>query len=105
LVINIAALAPDADTLARDRTWVRDFIEALRPYASDEGTYLNFLADADEDRVLSSYGEAKYRRLSALKAEWDPDNVFRHNPNIRPAGVQTPSPRQAAEGATPLRAT
>ncbi|MGZ4505853.1 MAG: FAD-binding oxidoreductase [Blastococcus sp.] len=104
-VLNVAALAPDADTVARDRTWARDFIEALRPYASDEGTYLNFLADADEDRVRSSYGEAKYRRLSALKAEWDPDNVFRHNPNIRPAGVQTPIPRQAAEEATSLRAT
>jgi FAD/FMN-containing dehydrogenase len=104
-VINVAAVAPDADTIARDRTWVRDFIDALRPYASDEGTYLNFLADADEDRVRSSYGAAKYRRLAALKAEWDPDNVFRHNPNIRPAGVDVPVPRHATEEAAPLRAT
>lgn len=98
-VINVAAIAPDADTVARDRTWVRDFIEALRPYASDEGTYLNFLADADEDRVRNSYGETKYRRLAALKAEWDPDNVFRHNPNIRPAGVGMPVPRETTEEA------
>lgn len=104
-VINVAALALDADTVARDRTWVRAFIEALRPYASDEGTYLNFLADADEDRVRSSYGEAKYRRLAALKAEWDPDNVFRHNPNIRPAGLDMPVPRQAMEQAATLPAT
>jgi len=92
-VFNVAALAPDADTLALDRTWARDFTDALRPYASDEGTYLNFLSDADDDRVRSSYGEAKYRRLAALKAEWDPENVFHHNPNITPAGI--PAPRQA----------
>jgi FAD/FMN-containing dehydrogenase len=104
-VINVAAMAADADTVARDRIWVRDFIEALRPYASDEGTYLNFLADADEDRVRSSYGEAKYRRLAALKAEWDPDNVFRHNPNIRPAGIDMPVPRQPTEEAASLRVT
>jgi FAD/FMN-containing dehydrogenase len=103
-VVNVAAIATDADTLDRDRTWVRAFIDALRPCASDEGTYLNFLADADEDRVRSSYGEAKYRRLAALKAQWDPDNVFRHNPNIRP-DVGVPAPRQATEEATPLRAT
>jgi FAD/FMN-containing dehydrogenase len=104
-VINVAAIAPDADTVARDRTWVRDFIDALRPYASDEGTYLNFLADADEDRVRSSYGEAKYRRLAALKTEWDPDNVFHHNPNIRPDGAGLPAPRQAPEEAAPLHTT
>jgi FAD/FMN-containing dehydrogenase len=104
-VINVAAVTPDADSLDRDRTWVRACIDALRPYASDEGTYLNFLADADDDRVRSSYGEAKYRRLAALKAEWDPDNVFRHNPNIRPAGVDVPTPRPATEGAARLPAT
>jgi FAD/FMN-containing dehydrogenase len=96
-VLNVAAVAQDPESLARDRAWARDFIEALRPYASDEGTYLNFLADADDDRVRSSYGEAKYRRLAALKAEWDPDNVFRHNPNIRPAGAGIPAPRRSPE--------
>lgn len=103
-VINVAALAPDPDTLARDRAWVRGLIDALRPHASDEGTYLNFLADADEDRVRSSYGEAKYRRLAELKAQWDPDNVFRHNPNIRPAEAEVPAPRQATPGPARLPA-
>ena len=36
-------------------------------------------------RVEASFGEEKYARLQAIKAEWDPDNVFRHNQNIKPA--------------------
>lgn len=95
-VVNVAAVAPDPETFAHDRAWVREVCAALRPHASDEGTYLNFLSDADDDRVRASYGEEKYRRLAALKAEWDPDNVFRHNPNIRPAGAGIPGQREAA---------
>jgi hypothetical protein len=94
--LALLGLAPDEESYAADRTWVRDLWQALRPYASDEGAYLNFEADADERRVRASYGEQKYRRLAALKAEWDPDNLFRHNPNIPPAAAGIPSPREAA---------
>ena len=41
---------------------------ALRPFAPDEGAYVNFEFDADAERVRASYGEQKYRRLAALKA-------------------------------------
>jgi hypothetical protein len=60
---------------------------------------VNFEADADEGRVRASYGDAKYGRLSALKAVWDPDNVFHHNANIRPAAAAggIPEPRAASE--------
>jgi FAD/FMN-containing dehydrogenase len=44
---------------------------------------VNDVAEADE-RLTSIYGEAKAERLVALKREWDPDNVFRLNQNIRP---------------------
>jgi hypothetical protein len=56
----------------------------MRPYASGSGSYVNFLTDADEQRVRTAYGDNKYAKLAAIKWIWDPDNVFHHNANIRP---------------------
>jgi FAD/FMN-containing dehydrogenase len=36
------------------------------------------------DRVRASYGD-NYERLVAIKAEYDPMNLFRVNQNIKPA--------------------
>ncbi|MGY1692065.1 FAD-binding oxidoreductase [Geodermatophilus sp. SYSU D01105] len=88
-------IAPDEEGFEADRLWVRELWEALQPYVSDEGAYLNFETDTDQRRVRASYGEDKYRRLSALKAEWDPDNLFRHNPNVPPSGPGIPMPRES----------
>jgi len=57
----------------------------MRPHATGSGGYVNFMVDADDDRVRASYGDAKYRRLAAIKARYDPDNIFRLNVNIKPA--------------------
>jgi FAD/FMN-containing dehydrogenase len=62
--------------------WVRRFGQALRPLSA--GVYMNFLGDEGQDRVRAAYGAAKYDRLAALKAVWDPDNFFRRNQNVRP---------------------
>ena len=71
---------------AAETAWVRRYFEALRPYRAD-GVYVNFLdADDDSSRVLEAYGERIYRRLAAVKADYDPDNVFHHTKNIRPRG-------------------
>jgi FAD/FMN-containing dehydrogenase len=98
-VVSMEAVAPDEETLAADRQWARDLWTSLRPYAPDDGAYVNFEYDADEARVRASYGEQKYRRLAALKAEWDPDNVFRSNVNITPERATTgvPSPRDTTD--------
>ncbi|MEW1808166.1 FAD-binding oxidoreductase [Pseudarthrobacter sp. NPDC080039] len=88
-VFNISAECPSPELLEHDRAWVREFWAALRPHASGSGTYVNFLADTDEDRVRSSYGDQKYERLARIKSQWDPDNVFRYNANIHPGTPPT----------------
>jgi FAD/FMN-containing dehydrogenase len=83
-LFNIAAIAPEPDLLATDRAWVREFWDALLPFASGSGSYVNFIAEVDDDRVRASYGATKYDRLSRIKTEYDPDNVFHLNANIKP---------------------
>ena len=36
------------------------------------------------ERVRLAFGDARYRRLQAIKAVWDPDDVFRHCAHIPP---------------------
>jgi len=87
-VVNIAAHCPPGaprELYEAERAWVRGFWDALRPHASGAGSYVNFMTDVEEDRVKASYGAEKYARLARIKREWDPDNVFHMNVNIKPA--------------------
>jgi FAD/FMN-containing dehydrogenase len=87
------AVAPTQELLDADRAWVRGLDAALAPHTIDR-TYVNGLDDdGDEDRVRAAYGPAKYERLAAIKATYDPNNVFHLNANIKPA-APVPSPRE-----------
>ncbi|MFI2212609.1 FAD-binding oxidoreductase [Streptomyces sp. NPDC020141] len=74
----------------RARGWVRGVRAAMRPWALD-AVYLNFIGAEGEDRVIAAFGEENYRRLAAVKARYDPDNVFRLNHNIRPTAPAAPA--------------
>ena len=82
--VNILSGWLDPADADRNVSWTRSFFEALQPHLSG-GVYVNDL-DRDEtaDRVRSAYG-TNYDRLAALKARFDPTNLFRMNNNIRPA--------------------
>jgi FAD/FMN-containing dehydrogenase len=84
--VFIIGVAPDAEVQAAERSWVRGLWEALSACAIGSGDgYINGMTDFYDDRVRGSYGAAKYERLATIKAEYDPDNVFHLNANIRPA--------------------
>ena len=42
------------------------------------------MMDEGQQRVEATYGD-NYRRLAAIKAKYDPENLFHVNQNIRPA--------------------
>jgi FAD/FMN-containing dehydrogenase len=83
--LNIAALAPTAEVLDADRAWVRSFWSDLVPYADGVASYVNFMTEFEDDRIIASYGAEKYQRLGQIKAKYDPTNLFHLNANIRPA--------------------
>jgi hypothetical protein len=45
---------------------------------------VNFLMDEGGERVQATY-RGNYDRLAAIKARYDPENVFRVNQNVAPA--------------------
>jgi hypothetical protein len=65
--------------------WSRRFCEEMKPYS--RGSFNpNFTGDDEPpDAIAQAYGAGKYARLQALKAKYDPKNLFRLNQNIRPA--------------------
>jgi FAD/FMN-containing dehydrogenase len=75
---------PDPANADVIRQWSVDYFEALHPYSAG-GAYVNMMMDEGQERVRASYGN-NYDRLAAIKATYDPDNVFRVNQNIEPAG-------------------
>ena len=62
--------------------WAREFFKASEPYAS-AGAYVNFMTEEEGDRVASAYG-SNYDRLKKLKKQYDPENIFHLNQNIKP---------------------
>ena len=66
--------------------WGREAWDAIEPYSTG-GVYLNFPGFGEEKEALvrAGYG-ANYERLADLKARYDPENLFRMNMNIAPAG-------------------
>ena len=78
----VAGVDPDPANAAAIGEWARGYSDAIKPYAM-AGGYLNFEMD-EPGRVRGMYG-ANYDRLARIKAHYDPDNVFRVNPNLAPA--------------------
>ncbi|GAA2378094.1 oxidoreductase [Catellatospora methionotrophica] len=72
----------DADD-ERAVRWARDLRADVKPWSTG-AVYSNFIGQEGQERVVAGYGLDNYRRLSRVKAAYDPDNTFHLNPNIRP---------------------
>jgi FAD/FMN-containing dehydrogenase len=72
----------DKDTIARNKDWVRDTFQKLEPLT--HGRYVNITSLEDHNALTAVYGD-NYPRLAALKKQYDPQNQFRLNANIKPA--------------------
>jgi FAD/FMN-containing dehydrogenase len=80
----IAGIDPNPQKAGAVTRWTKDYWAAVHPHDL-AGGYSNFMMDDEgESRVKATYGE-NYPRLAALKAKYDPANLFRINQNIRPA--------------------
>ena len=84
IMVNIAVFydGSEADR-AKKLTWAQEFASAIRQ--SDDGVYVNFLADEGEARIRAAYPGGTYERLAEIKRRYDPENLFRLNQNIPPA--------------------
>jgi FAD/FMN-containing dehydrogenase len=84
LMINVAAIYdPSTSERSEHAAWACSLSAELDD--GDAGAYAGLLADEGEQRVRAAYPGATWERLAAVKATYDPDNVFRLNQNIPPA--------------------
>lgn len=65
-------------------SWSRNLLDKAKRFAG-EGMYVNFSGFGEEGEALvqAAYGD-NYDRLSKIKTQYDPDNFFHINQNIKP---------------------
>lgn len=67
----------------RAKQWSYAVRNDLKQWASG-AVYLNFIGEEGEDRVVAGFGRDNYTKLAKVKAQYDPENVFHLNHNIKP---------------------
>ncbi len=93
---------PEADAVVDDALNIDSFDEAaavqtdlyrrLLPWTGGRALY-NFSGrpDGRATDARTAFDEAGFARLQAVKATWDPENMFRFNVNIPPAPAAPPT--------------
>lgn len=78
----IVGIDPDPENADKITKWSKDYWEAMHPYSAG-GAYSNFMMDEGQERIKASY-KHNYDRLVKIKTQYDPENLFSVNQNIRP---------------------
>jgi FAD/FMN-containing dehydrogenase len=83
IMVNIAAFYDGPADREVRAAWVDEVTATL--HQGYDGAYVNFLADEGPERIRAAYPGSTWDRLAAVKAAYDPQNVFRLNQNVPPA--------------------
>jgi FAD/FMN-containing dehydrogenase len=83
LMVNVTAMDDSPEEGPEHKAWASSLATTL----SDGTTaaYVGFLGDEGEQGVRRAYPPATLHRLAQVKRQYDPDDLFRLNENIRPA--------------------
>jgi FAD/FMN-containing dehydrogenase len=84
-MLSIDSIWEDAADDEKNIAWSRSFWDDMKHYSNGRA-YLNFAGLGEEgvELVRTSYGAENYDRLVEIKTQYDPDNLFRLNQNIKP---------------------
>ncbi len=83
MIALAGALYEDPGETAVHEAWAAQAAAELR--RGEPGAYVGFMVEDDEARVREAYPGATWDRLAAIKARYDPANLFRLNQNVPPA--------------------
>jgi FAD/FMN-containing dehydrogenase len=86
IMTNVAALYERPEERPAHEAWVAGLANELS--LGDASAYVGFLGDEGEERVRAAYPGPTWDRLAAIKARYDPDNLFRLNQNVPPAPAE-----------------
>jgi FAD/FMN-containing dehydrogenase len=81
--VVVVGIDPDPANKDLITRWCKRYFDAVHPYSAG-GAYVNFMMDEGQERVEASFRE-NYPRLTQVKRQYDPTNLFCVNQNIRPA--------------------
>lgn len=84
IMVNVGTVFASPDAAPGAQAWVNSVADRL--HGDDHTSYVNFLGDEGPERVRLAYPGATWDRLREIKRRYDPDNFFRMNQNIPPAG-------------------
>lgn len=83
MLVNVAAFYTTPQERVLREQWVKELAGKLQP--NDVSGYVGFLGNEGTARVRGAYPGGTWDRLTKIKAEYDPTNLFRLNQNITPS--------------------
>jgi len=87
IMVNVVAAYESPEDVPEHTGWVEGLAGELKQ--GDDGAYVGFLDDESDERVRAAYPGGTWERLAAIKARYDPENVFHLNQNVPPRGPAT----------------